>query len=135
MTAKLLAWISHLGLGPLVFVGLGIAIILGILKPARAGRIVGRIVLCLLFGPLLLAIVLDLLHVGLSLAPWWLLLLVVPIALVALLRLLLNLFIGKEAAGQAIGTLAADGIYAVGRAIRAGFRLVGRLFRQTPRSG
>lgn len=94
---------------PLLLVGVGLALLLGFIRPRQALGLVLGIVLVLLAGPLL-----DALFQAL---PLWLLILVLVWLGLYLFRSLLAIFIGERAAAEAVGSLAAD-------VIRFGFRLL-----------
>lgn len=99
---------------PLVIVLLGLALIVGLIRPRAAFGVILTIILLLLTAPFL-----DLLFEAL---PWWVLLLLLVWVGLYLLRSLLEVFIGDRAAAEAVGSLAAD-------VIRAGFRLLFLPFR------
>lgn len=94
---------------PLLMVAVGLALIVGLIRPRAAFGVILTVILLLLAAPFL-----DLLFEAL---PWWVLLLLLVWVGLYLLRSLLEVFIGDRAAAEAVGSLAAD-------LIRAGFRLL-----------
>jgi len=94
---------------PLVIVGIGLALILGLIRGRAATGLLGAVILLSLAGPFIDAL--------LGTLPGWLLLLVLLFVAVALFRSALSLLLGARAADEAVGNLAAD-------VIRAGFRLL-----------
>lgn len=91
-------------------IGLGLAS--GLVRPRTAGRLLGLVVLLLVMAPFV--------EVLLDLLPWWVLLALGMVVLLGLFRDLLQLLLGKHAAAEAVGSLAAD-------VIRFGFRACFRL--------
>jgi len=93
----------------LVIIGVGLALILGLIRGRAAMGLLGAVVLVLLAGPFIDAL--------LDTLPGWMLFLLLLFVAVALFRRALSLLLGPRAADEAVGSLAAD-------VIRAGFRLL-----------
>lgn len=85
----------------------GIAVMLG---AKRVAATLGIIVACGIFLPVIIEPFLDLM-------PLWLLILVGVLAGLAMLRVISEVFIGKNSTDHAVGILAADGV-------KAGFRMI-----------
>jgi len=94
---------------PLVIVGIGLALILGLIRGRAALGLLGAVALILLSGPFMDAL--------LDALPAWFLLLVLLVVAMVLFRGALSLLLGARAADEAVGSLTAD-------VIRAGFRLL-----------
>jgi uncharacterized membrane protein YccC len=92
----------------------GVGLMIGLLRRRAAVRLLGLVILLLVAAPFF-ELVLDLL-------PWWLVLGLGIVVLLGLFRDLFELLLGKHAAAEAIGSLAAD-------VIRFGFRLLFLPFR------
>ena len=103
---------------PLVVVGLGLALIVGLVSRKTALAIVITIVLFLLLRPIISALI--------ALLPYWALLLVAAWFALYLFRSMLGLLLGAEGAGTAVGHVFGHFILAL---LRLPFRLVGAVFR------
>ena len=104
---------------PLVIAGIGLAMILGLLRLRKAAALIGGICLMLLTAPLF-----DALFDAL---PSWLFVLMIPILIIVVIRWLVRLVIGQRAADHMIGSLAADLVRAT---IVFPIRLIGLIFRR-----
>jgi hypothetical protein len=93
----------------LVIIGIGLALIIGLIRGRAAMGLLGTVVLVLLAGPFIDAL--------LDTLPGWMLFLLLLFVAVALFRGALSLLLGARAADEAVGNLAAD-------VIRVGFRLL-----------
>lgn len=66
--------------------------------------------------------------------PWWVILMVIPIAVLLCVQIVVGLLFGRRAADHTVGTLAADGIRGVLRfCIMAPVRIISALLRRRPR--
>ena len=106
---------------PLIIVGLGIALILGLLT--------GRAVLGILGLILLLPMLSPFVEGAIGALPPWISLLILVIVGLAILRGLAALFIGARAADTMVGTLAADVVRIVVACLFLPFRMAGWIFR------
>lgn len=82
---------------PLVVMGLGVAVVVGVLPFGRAARLI-LLIACL---PLLGAVIEALL----ASVPWYVILGVLCLMLLFILRGILELFLGREAAGHVLGAM------------------------------
>jgi hypothetical protein len=106
---------------PLIVVGLGIALILGILT--------GRTMLGILGLVLLFPILSPFVESAMGSLPPWIALLILVIVGLSILRGLAALFIGQRAADTMTGNLAADVVRLIVMCLFLPFRLVGSIFR------
>ena len=104
---------------PLAIAGVGLAVILGILRLRKAAALIGGICLLLISGSFF-----DALFDAL---PSWLFLLMLPILAIVVIRWLVRLVIGERAADHLVGSLAADLVRAL---VLFPFRVLGFLFRK-----
>lgn len=104
---------------PLAIAGVGLAVILGLLRLRKAAALIGGICLLLISGPFF-----DSLFDSL---PTWIFLLMLPILAIVIIRWLVRLVIGERAADHLVGSLAADLIRGI---IVFPFRVLGLLFRR-----
>ncbi|MEM2001026.1 MAG: hypothetical protein QXT77_00070 [Candidatus Methanomethylicaceae archaeon] len=102
---------------PLVIVGVGLLWILGVISAQGALRILSRMFLLVLIGPFVEMLVGEL--------PSWVLVLVLVWVVLAALRGLATLLLGRGAADEMVGTLAAHFVMAV---VLLPFRLLRWLF-------
>lgn len=107
---------------PLLLVLLGVAVVAGLARP--------RLLVGLALFLFLLPVIGELVDVFLNAVPWWLFALVIGGLVMMALRAALSIVIGHDAAGHAIGSLAASVIRAVFRLLFLPFRLVGWLVRR-----
>lgn len=110
----------------LVIMLIGLGLMVGLLRPRSAGRLVGGVVLMLLLTPFVESFVSSL--------PWWVNLLLLAGFGWAIIRGLSRLVLGARAADHMTGTLAADGVRALFRAaffvLTLPFRLIGWVLRR-----
>jgi hypothetical protein len=117
---------------PLLIVGLGMATIVGLIRPKR---VLGILVLLLLTPGFSWAI-----ENAIALLPWWVGVLIMVLLGLNVLRLVLELFVGKEAAGHIIGQavtgtfrglvrMVTTVIQAVATLVSGGFRWAARALR------
>ena len=104
---------------PLVIIGVGLASIVGIVKPRGAMAILGGVILTILLAPFFDA-VFDLL-------PWWLCLLLTVAFFVSILRAGIQLLLGPRATDHMVGALATDVVRMCIRAVFFPLRLLGRM--------
>jgi hypothetical protein len=112
---------------PLLIVGIGLAIILGLLR----GRAALGLLVLLLLAPVLGAVVEPLLA---QLPPWVTVLLLAFVGL-AILRRLAALFLGPRAADTMVGALAADVVRLAVRLLLLPLLIVGWTVRSRSRDG
>ena len=93
----------------LVIAGVGLALVLGLIRGRAAAGILGALVLGLLATPFIEALM--------DALPWWVSLLILAAVGMALLRSVAAIFLGERAASEMTGILAAD-------VVRFGFRLL-----------
>lgn len=103
----------------LAIAGIGLAVILGVLRLRKAASLIGGIALLLLSAPFVDAVF--------DMVPTWIFLLVLPVVVLMIVRWLLRAVLGERAADHMIGSLAADLARAV---ITLPIRLVGYLCRR-----
>jgi hypothetical protein len=113
MKGMLLAWLPE-SFFPLLIVGIGFALILGIISRQRAFGFIGFIVLFLLISPFVYALFDQL--------PVWLLLAIFVVVIFSAFRAILGFCFGKGATDQFVGQV----MFA---AFSMPFRLLGRLFQ------
>lgn len=106
----------------LVIAGVGLALILGLIRGRTALGVLGMVVLVLLAGPFI-----DALIAGL---PSWVILLLVLFLALTLFRWVLSLLLGERAAGHAVGILAADVIRLCFGLLFLPFRILWWVFRR-----
>ncbi len=106
---------------PLILVILVIAVVAGLARM--------RLLLAFVLFLVLLPLIGQLFDIFLNAVPWWLFLLVVGGLVMWVVRAALSIFIGSEAAGHAIGSLAADVIKVVFKMMFLPFRMMGWLLR------
>ena len=110
----------------IVIAGIGIALMLGVIRAKAALPMLGGIVLMVLLGPFVEALFLAL--------PWWAIIAVVLVLCISLLRGLSNMLLGERASDHMVGILAADVIRFcfVGfvQILAMPFRLIGWLCRR-----
>jgi hypothetical protein len=85
---------------PLLIAGLGLALIVGLVRPKSAASIIGSIILVLLTGPFIEAII--------ALLPMWVVLIALFLMLLRVVRSLVTTMLGKGAADHMIGALATE---------------------------
>jgi len=107
---------------PLVIVGIGLALIVGLVRGRTGLGLLGMVVLVLLAGPFIDAL--------LDTLPGWVILLLVLFVALALFRGVLSLLLGERAAGHAIGILAADVIRLCFGLLFLPFRILWWAFRR-----
>jgi hypothetical protein len=93
----------------LVIMGIGLALMVGIINLRRALSLVGGVVLLLVLSPFVESLIGSL--------PWWITSLLVVMLGLSLLRAVSNALIGRGASDHMVGNLAAD-------VVRGGFRLL-----------
>ena len=106
MNPMTLFWLLPDAAAPLVIVGIGVALMMGLLSKSRAISLIGQFLLAITLGPLLISVaigaVVEVVPAG------WLLAaaaIIVPIALWAGFRTVGNFVLGKEAMGELIARL------------------------------
>ena len=104
---------------PLAIAGIGLALIVGLIKPRRAISILGGIVLSLLFAPIIGALI--------GALPFWIYLLLMVISFLSLLRVGIRALIGREATNHLVGALATDVVHLCLRMACFPFRVLGRI--------
>lgn len=104
---------------PLVIIGLGLAVVIGLIKPRRAVSIVGFFLLSILLAPFFSALF--------DALPWWVCLLVTVFFVLSICRAVIRLMIGGRASDHVVGALTADVIRMCFRALFFPFRLLGRM--------
>jgi len=117
MKGMLLTWLPE-SLFALVLVGVGFALILGVISRQRAFGIVGSLVLFLLISPFIYALFDKL--------PVWMILAVFVVVILSAFRAILGFCFGKGSTDQFVGQV----MFA---AFSMPFRLLGRLFQRTRR--
>jgi prepilin signal peptidase PulO-like enzyme (type II secretory pathway) len=106
----------------LVIAGVGLALILGLIRGRTALSVLGMVVLVLLAGPFIEALIAAL--------PSWVILLLVLFVALALFRGVLSLLLGERASGHAVGILAADVIRLCFGLLFLPFRILWWAFRR-----
>lgn len=109
MVQLLWMWLPD-GMIPLVLVGLGLALTVGLVSRAAAGRVLGAIVLMLLLSPFVVALM--------ERFPLWLLLLLMAWFILSTARLLLNSLFGRGATDHFVGSAMWAGFTAPFRILR-----------------
>ncbi len=107
---------------PLVIVGVGLALMLGLIRVRTALSVLGTVILLLLAGPFIEALIETL--------PGWMILLLVLFVVLALFRGVLSLLLGERAAAHTIGILAADMIRLCFGLLFLPFRILWWVFRR-----
>jgi hypothetical protein len=110
---------------PLLIAGIGLALILRILRVQAAMAIIGGILLSLLLGPFVEAI--------LDFLPMWVSLLVLLFVGMSLLRGFLSLILGERAADHMVGSLAAELVKGLFSLLILPLRLIVLAFRRDGR--
>lgn len=105
---------------PLVIIGLGLAVIAGLIKPRSAGSIIGFLVASILLAPFFQALFDSL--------PWWVCLVLTIVFILSVLKAAARLMIGGRATDHVVGALTADAIRMFLRGLLFPFRVLGRLF-------
>jgi hypothetical protein len=109
-----------------IIAGVALAMIVGLIRGRAAAGIIGGLVLMLLTQPLIDALI--------DALPGWILLLLLVGLVWWIFRAVAGMLLGREAAGHMIGTLAADGVRFLLRAIfwvlALPFRLIGLVLRR-----
>jgi hypothetical protein len=103
----------------LVIMGVGFALMIGLLSRGAAFRILGTVLLLVALGPMLDPLI--------DLIPWWAQILILAGIALAVLQALAAVFIGRLAAAHMVGILAADVVRFVFRALFAPVRWVFRI--------
>lgn len=106
---------------PLLIVGVGLALILGLLTGRAVLGILGLLIIIPMLVPFIEALF--------GAMPPWISVLILVIIGLSLLRGLAGLFIGRRAADTMVGTLAADVVRFIVVCLFLPFRLVGMIFR------
>ena len=104
---------------PLVIIGVGLALIVGIVKPRGAMAILGGLILTILLTPFFNALF--------DLLPWWLCLLLTVAFFLSILRAGVQLLLGPRATDHMVGALATDVVRMILRAVFFPLRLLGRM--------
>lgn len=107
---------------PLLLVLVAIAVVAGLARP----RLLVGLLLLLLLAP----VIGELFGVLLDAIPWWLVVMVVFGMATWMIRAALAVLIGREAAGHAVGSLAASAIRGMFKVMWLPFRLAGWLLRR-----
>lgn len=102
----------------LIIVGAALALIVGLINRRAAVAVVGIVILVALLRPFIPSLI--------QLAPWWLVCAIVVVLGLRILGGMARLFLGREAANEMTGTLAAD---VVRFFVRGAFRSVRWIFR------
>ena len=118
---------------PLIFVGIGLAVILQVITISRAITIIGALVLLMILSPFIESLIEGLL----DLVPLWIVMTVVFLICFILLRLVLEFVLGREAIGHVVFSFLSFSARLVYRFLVFPFRLVGGLVRMflTRRAG
>lgn len=106
---------------PLVIAGIGLALMVGLLSGGAAFRILGMLLLFALLSPFVEGVMGGM--------PPWVGLILMAIIILALLRGVASLALGKRAAAHMVGILAADLVRLALRLLFLPFRAVGGLVR------
>ena len=110
----------------LVIALIGLALMVGFLRPRSAGQLLAGIIMMLLLAPFVESLVSSL--------PWWVSILILIGVGWAILRSFARLVLGAGAADEMVGTLAADVVRGTFRGVFFllffPFRIVGWLFRR-----
>jgi len=104
---------------PLIIAGIGLALIIGLIKPRKAISILGIIVVSLIAAPFINALFAAL--------PFWLYLILMVGFALSLLRAGIRLLIGPQATNHLVGELATDVVHLCLRALLFPFRLLGHM--------
>jgi len=105
----------------LVIAGIGLAVILQIMRIRAAAAMIGGIILLLLLSPFVDSLV--------GLMPSWMLALVMLCILVMILKQSIQFLIGRDAAEHMVGSLAAEAVKGLFKLLLLPFRLVWFLLR------
>lgn len=103
---------------PLLFVGIGLAVICGVINGRTACKILGGLLILLLATPFIVALV--------GALPIWVSVLIMVIVGIALLKAISSIFIGENSTDHMVGVLAADFVRSL---VLLPFRAVGFIFR------
>lgn len=106
---------------PLVFVGVGLALMVGLVSRSAAFSILGLLVLFALLGPIVEGVMGEM--------PPWIGLIIFAVIALALLRGAASLVLGGRAADHMVGILAADCVRLALRLLFLPFRAIGGLVR------
>ena len=101
---------------PLVIAGAGLALLIGIITRKVAFHFIGMILLSLLLAPFIESFMSEI--------PLPITLLIMVLLGLSLLRGIASIFLGKEAASHLVGSLAADAVRLVLKALFLPFRLL-----------
>ncbi len=118
--AALLAWLPDEAV-PLVVVGAGLALVLGVMSGRTAVQLLGFVLLVLVLAPFIDAMFGEL--------PAWVSLALVVAGGLSLLRLVASLVLGARAADTMVGSLAATAVVAALRLAFLPLRVVGAAVR------
>lgn len=110
---------------PLVIAGIGLAVILQIMRIKAAAAMLGTIILLLLLSPFIDSLV--------SLLPLWMLLLVLVCVCVGVFKQLVQFIIGKSAADHMVGSLAAEAAKGIIKLLFLPFRILWLICRSRSR--
>lgn len=119
--SRLLFWVPD-SLMIIAIAAIALGLIVGLIRPSRAFSLIALIVLLLVSGPF----VDSLLSFLWSIVPLWLVILMLPVVLLAVVRAAFRLVLGRAATDHMSGILAAEGVLSGGRALR---RLIAWPFR------
>jgi len=108
---------------PLLIVGCGLALIVGLVKPRGVVQVVGMVVLSLIAAPFIAPMVESMIGA----LPIWILLLAVPLLLIWIVRKVLEPLLGRHATGHIIGA-------AIIGAAKLSYRAVALLIRIAART-
>jgi hypothetical protein len=104
---------------PLVIIGVGLALIVGVVRPRSAMAILGGVILTILLTPFF--------NVVFDFLPWWLCLLLTVAFFVSILRAAVQLLLGPRATDHMVGALATDVVQMCIRVVFIPLRLLGRI--------
>lgn len=105
----------------LVIVGIGLALMVGLLSRSAAFGLIGMLLLFALLGPFVEGIMGDM--------PPWVGLIILVVVILALLRGVASVVLGRRAADHMVGILAADCVRFAFRLLFLPFRAVGGFVR------
>jgi hypothetical protein len=108
---------------PLLIVGVGLLLIVGVLSRGRAISIIGGLLAYLIFAPFA--------GVLLALFPWWVSPLLLVVFVMSVLRAASALFLGERASDHMVGILAACVVMGTFKAFLFPFRLLARLAKSS----
>lgn len=106
----------------LAIVGIGLALILGLVNRSTAFRILGMILLFALLSPIIEGVMGEF--------PPWISLVILAVVVLYLLRGVANLLIGSRASDEMVGSLAADFVKLIGKSLLLPFYFIRWIVRR-----